>query len=1007
MRNLLLVVCLLIAVAGVGYAVVVLTSPVVPLEPPASVGMGRQAFEAGDFAAALQTASEVLATESAGDPSAEKNSAALMLAGESATQLGKYDLAIDFYSQVSDSAAEAAVANWAMGEVHFHLGQTSPAFTAIEKSLALDPKLMVGHQRMIELCNVLGRRRESLPSLMYMFQARQLSPEYLFYVGNLAKETVVASRLLDYLAKSPGDLLPNLGLAQLAFLDGDLERADALLEPLLKQQADLVEAYVWAGMIWLQTQPDRLVDWNAALPEAAEKHPDIWFIRGQWLRADHGQEAVRCMAEAIRRDPNHVKAHQAMAQLLNAQGESERAKLFADKADRLQEVNTTLERLYGSRDSTALMHKAAQFTFDLGRLWECVGWSSLAKSVEPGIRWPQELVAKVEATAPDPEMPQTLASASLVAASDWVEEYPLPVFADRVIRRSDEEASRQDFVGSFGFRDIADEVGLDFEFDNHNSAVHQGHRMYQTSGGGIGVIDYDLDGRPDLFFSQGGDFPADPASSTHQDVLYRNRISVGGGLELANVTAAAGLMDYDFGQGVAVGDVNGDGFDDLYVGNIGANQLWLNRGDGTFEDASALIPADNSWTSSVMIADLNLDGRAEIYEANYLAGDDVYAKMCQIGGQPRSCSPLEFLPAADRLLSVGPQGELDVVDLNGAMVANSFGVVAMKLAGRRLPSLFVAADQQANLLAAVVPDPEVDSGFGLVDEAILLGLAYDGSGRAQACMGIAAGDVTGDGEIDLFVTNFYLEYNTLYLQNSGLFSDRTAVSGTVAASKPMLGFGTQFFDAQLDGNQDLFVLNGHIDDQTHVGVPEKMPPQFFAGLGGGKFQLVSPDDATSDPQNSCLAQLGLGRALAKVDIDDDGMVDLACGQLEDAGTSLIRNESMPEGRFVSVNLIGIKSDRNALFAKGTLRSDGFQQQLQLVAGSGYQASNQRVLHFSIPERALGGTEPGETELELEIEWPSGGVDFHRGVKPDKRYLAVESQGLREVIGTAQSSGDAP
>lgn len=960
-------------------------------EEPSPVGItdARGAFSAGDFALAFRLAEEILQRDNVEPIAGNPNVEALLLAGESATQLQRYDDALSFYARVPDDASKSAVARWAAGEIHLHLGQTGAAFAAITASLQRDPDLMPAHQRMIELCNELGRRRESLPSLMFMLRSHQIRREYLLFLGNLTKATYSAERLAAYKKQTPDDLMPNLALAQLAIEAGALSEADRLLAALLAEQPDLLEAHVQQGFVLLEIDRSRLDDWHRKLPAEADDHPDIWFVRAASLRETQPDQAIRCFAEAIRRDPNHLKSHAAMAEMLARQDMPQRAEPFANRLQQLQQLNITLERIYQSPEDPSLLQSAAELSWQLGRLWECVGWCIVAKTGFPQLDWPAKITNRVYAQPHPPDMPQTIVDHNLVLTNPWLNDYPLPSSFATAPRQNPIAVNRPGSAGKIAFRDIAAEVGLQFEFDNHRSGSHQGHRMYQTTGGGIGVVDYDNDGRPDLFFTQGGDFPADPSSDSHRDSMFANRPTEDG-LRMKDVTAVAGLDDHAFGQGVAVGDINGDGFDDLYVGNIGENQLWINRGDGTFANGNNLLPADDSWTSSVMIADLNLDSRPEIYDANYLAGTEVYRRMCQIGGEPRSCSPLDFTPAADRLLSMDADGKLRSVELDESMRGNSFGLVAMQMAGQKEPSLFVAADQQANLLGKVeFIDGDRDN-FTLKNRAILNGCAYDNDGRAQACMGIAAGDADGDGEIDLYVTNFYDEYNTLYLQTGGLFSDRTAGSGTIAATKPQLGFGTQFFDAQRDGVPDLFVINGHIDDQTHVGVPESMPPQFFQGLGQGHFEWKPCPEASESSYADYRCQNRIGRSLVTVDIDLDGKVDLVSGHLEDTAASLVRNECEPIGSYLQLRLVGTRSDRNAFFTRATLRGGDYEQQLQLTAGSGYQASNQRVLNFAIPAAQL----PAENKLQLSIQWPSGLEETHHQLKADRCYLAVEAAGIQ-------------
>ena len=315
------------------------------------------------------------------------------------------------------------------------------------------------------------------------------------------------------------------------------------------------------------------------------------------------------------------------------------------------------------------------------------------------------------------------------------------------------------------------------------------------------------------------------------------------------------------------------------------------------------------------------------------------------------------------------------------LAANSLGLLVFRLANEMLPHVFVSVDQQANLLLRIGQRPTPDGQLAVDNESLLTGIAYDSAGRAQACMGIAAGDITSDGEIDLLVTNFYLEYNTLYLQRNGLFEDATGRSGTQAETTNMLGFGAQFLDCQLDGFQDLIVLNGHIDDHTHVGVAEQMPAQLFVGMPGPRFT-----DVPAEKAGGFFAEPRLGRALAKTDLNRDGLTDVVCTDLE-SPTAILLNRSQTEGNSLTLRLVGVQSDRNAIGTVARLSGENYLQTLQLTGGSGYQASNERMLSFSLPHGAGG--------LALEITWPSGAIDTYEipAAQSNRRFTAIENQGI--------------
>jgi hypothetical protein len=249
-------------------------------------------------------------------------------------------------------------------------------------------------------------------------------------------------------------------------------------------------------------------------------------------------------------------------------------------------------------------------------------------------------------------------------------------------------------------------------------------------------------------------------------------------------------------------------------------------------------------------------------------------------------------------------------------------------------------------------------------------------------MGVAGGDLNADGAVDLFVTNYRDESNTLYLQDTdGVFRDATGSSGLVAPSLPMLGFGTQYIDAQLDGWGDLLVLNGHIDDLTHLEIPYRMRAQLFEGSVGLRFH-----SKTADEVGDYFRHERLGRTLAWFDFDRDGKQDLVASEL-DGPTRLLHNVSVA-GNYLAINLVGTRSHRDAIGTQVSVTAGARRWTQQLLAGHGYMASNQRTLHFG-----LGTVQQIE---QIEIEWPSGLQQTFGPLNVNSQWLAIENQGLQPL-----------
>ncbi len=304
--------------------------------------------------------------------------------------------------------------------------------------------------------------------------------------------------------------------------------------------------------------------------------------------------------------------------------------------------------------------------------------------------------------------------------------------------------------------------------------------MFEFSGGGVGALDFDVDGRPDLYLTQGCRWPPDPSQREFLDRLYRNL-----GDRYLDVTDSAEVVEPGFSQGVACGDYDDDGFPDVYVGNIGENRMFRNNGDGTFRSVSPATTTSETpddlehanWTTSVAIADVNADGLPELFDVNYVTGPDVFERICDHDGTPRVCSPTVFDAAPDRLwLNRGDGTFSDVSNIAGlaAPDGTGLGVVAADFDGSGRLSLFVANDARPNhFFQNVTETPGALPRFE--EAAAALGVATDSDGLSQASMGIAAGDANGDGRLDLFVTNYVDESNALYEQRSMARSKTQAV----------------------------------------------------------------------------------------------------------------------------------------------------------------------------------------------------------------------------------------
>jgi hypothetical protein len=303
------------------------------------------------------------------------------------------------------------------------------------------------------------------------------------------------------------------------------------------------------------------------------------------------------------------------------------------------------------------------------------------------------------------------------------------------------------------------------------------------------------------------------------------------------------------------------------------------------------------------------------------------------------------------------------------------GIVAADFDGAGRLNLFVANDAAANFYfvnQTAAPGEDIS----LSNRALITGLAYSGEGLPQACMGVAADDADGDEQLDLFVTNFYDQSNTLYLRQPGdLFVDATREANLRTPSFHLLGFGTQFLDGDLDGWPDLVITNGHVLDHSHKGIPYAMRPQYMRNRGSGRFEEISASSLGAFFQREFL-----GRGLARLDWNRDGREDFVVSHIN-APAALVTNQTVGAGHFLAVQLRGVTSNRDAIGATVRLQVAGRVLCRQLTAGDGYQASNQRQLIFGLGD--------GQQIGALTVRWPSGIEQTFEGLAADREILLVE------------------
>jgi hypothetical protein len=514
------------------------------------------------------------------------------------------------------------------------------------------------------------------------------------------------------------------------------------------------------------------------------------------------------------------------------------------------------------------------------------------------------------------------------------------------------------------FREVQHETGVQFRYEN---GANGRKLMVEATGGGAAWIDFDRDGRPDLYFVQGGDPAPAPGARQPPNRLYHNVA----GERFEDATLPARVGDTGYGQGIAVGDFDDDGFDDIYVTNVGSNVLYRNRGDGTFDDVTLSAGVDDRrWSTSAAWGDLNGDGRLDLFVCNYVDYDPRHPLNCGKDGTPRICHPHQVEPVSNEcFLNLG-NGHFRAVAAEWGMMgqgSKSLGVVIADFDRDGRQDVYVANDTTANFLFRNLGNNRFE------DVAVQLGCALRADGEFQASMGVAFGDYDENGFQDLYVTHFTSDSNTLYANHGATgFQDVTRFAGLHGPTLKYLGFGTVMCDFDADGRQELFITNGHIDEWRDRGTLWEMPPQLLSFAGTRWLEC-------SQRAGPVFRRNLIGRGVATADYDGDGAIDLVVVHQNDEAV-LLRNVSK-RGNWLNVRLIGRASNRRGVGAEVTLRQGGKGRVRQLAGGTSYCAAHEPLLPFGL------GTDA--SPCTLSIRWPSGARQTVPGVSVNREIVVVE------------------
>jgi hypothetical protein len=532
----------------------------------------------------------------------------------------------------------------------------------------------------------------------------------------------------------------------------------------------------------------------------------------------------------------------------------------------------------------------------------------------------------------------------------------------------------------FSFTNVATQAGLDAVtvFGGRQTNKY----LLETTGCGAAFFDYDGDGWQDVFLVNGTTLEGFPKGQEPTNHLYRNR----GDGTFEDVTRKAGLVQGGWGQGVCAGDYDNDGHEDLFVTYWGQNHLYHNRGDGSFDDVTrkaGLVDTRTRWGTGCAFLDYDRDGSLDLIVANYIDMDLATAPvpesgLCRYKGIKVACGPPGLQGGKNALYHNRGDGTFeDVSDKSGITKASGtygLGVSTLDFDGDGWTDVYVANDSNPSALYRNNHDGT------FTDMGVAAGCAYSQDGKPQAGMGVAIGDYDRNGTMDIFKTNFAGDTSTLYSNTGdGFCEDKTFASG-IGIHTRWLGWGTGFVDLDNDGWLDLFLCNGHVYpevEQLQTEAGYKQRKVVYRNLGTGRFEDVTA--ALGPPAMTPKA----ARGAAFGDFDNDGGVDVVINNVHDT-PDLFRTESDPARHWITVKLVGTRSNRSAIGSRLRCLAGGAVQVQEVRGGGSYMSQNDLRAHFG-----LGGADHVE---RLEVRWPNGLEEEWLDLAVDRIHTLKEGTG---------------
>ncbi|MEZ6061885.1 MAG: FG-GAP-like repeat-containing protein [Planctomycetaceae bacterium] len=957
-----------------------------PLDTDALVARAYDAVRAGDFDEARRTLEELHEYDPA-------NADVVDLLVETCLNAGDEPAAIEWLQKVPDSVSERAVAAAFRGaQLSMQSHRAASARLCLDRCLQLDPDNAAARRLLMHLELILTRWEALAAQIVELDRRGQTGPAdvALLCVGrNYYWEDDSHLEWLEACVdQSPDDCLARTALAYYYASRSRREDSMSRLRD-LNAAPDSFEG--WRVPLGVAENHISQGEFSNAreelsrLPPEADSSLRVWLASARvFSEQGDSNAAIVAFNNASRIAPFDPEPVSELSRLLARRKEHKEASHWAHRA----KLNSQLWQILSHAKPLAPQGPSANTVMDMGRLLKDLNRNREAQICFESLREHPEFGSEArrlsEVTRQGSGQQRYLSVAGLNDLDRSVSlagTHSDSASSDVTATTREDESSQ----ASVELSDIAADVGLNFTFFRGDSGVDF---LPETLGGGIGVIDFDLDCWPDIFLTQGTSLPvtvSDVLDEQYSNRLFRNI----GAASAMDVTAAAGLIHGGYGQGCAVADMDSDGFPDLFVCNHGENILYRNNGDGTFRDVTREAGIQGQqWSTSASFADFDGDGDPDLYSVNYVRIPEHDMKSCRTGNYVGPCRVMDFDAEPDIVWRNSGDGSFqDCTESSGASAAigKGLGIVSADFDNDGWIDLFVGNDTTANFLFrnrggdANTGSDGVDGSTwpGFEEMGVLAGVAFNRDGKSEACMGIACEDLNDDGLLDLFISNYELETNTFYsnLGNMGMV-DQTVHLGMAEASRPMLGWGAQFVDLDADRDLDLFVANGHLYEPP-------MRSQLFLNHGG-RFTEIS------NRAGAFFQTPRFGRSAAIIDWNRDLAADLVVSFLK-SPVALLAN-STPAGNRICVRLIGTESARDVqgLCISATVGT----QVMHFRNGTdgGYFAANEGDVKIGLGSQTRIDT--------LQVKWPSGRIQTWNQLAAGKKYVLVENRQSPVVLDTA-------